>query len=314
MATISELFPIDTTAISGVTISETEAQFLANTTTAGTVVASACLVVDANRDIATIRNITSDGDFTTTGTIEGTIITDGTASITGGVATGLTATNMILNGTLSGTAVTATIDTSSTTVPRTGSIKSYADTQDAATLVSANNYANTQDDSHSTADRAYADTQDDVHSTADRAYTDAQVAAVSGSSWALRTLDTSGGTLDIAEFLAIASGASRMELLIEGVSHDFAFSTLMYLSIGDSTSYTSNISLGSYTFGNIINARFTFLKNDLDKWYIRGDSDGAIAEFDVDRTLTSELTRLRLQLSNAAADFDAGKLNLWIYS
>ena len=53
--------------------------------TAGTVVASKALTVDGSRDVATIRNITSDG----------TITTSGAATFTGGVTTGALTTNSI---------------------------------------------------------------------------------------------------------------------------------------------------------------------------------------------------------------------------
>ena len=107
MATIKEVIPLDSSSLSGVIINATRAQYLANTTTVGTVVANACIVAGALKDIGDLRNITATGLITTANINLSGTLTGGTLSgVTLASGTTLTAAN--LNDTVIGSAIQTT--------------------------------------------------------------------------------------------------------------------------------------------------------------------------------------------------------------
>jgi hypothetical protein len=115
--------------------------------TPGTSVASKALVLDASSNLAgSLNNLTALGTITAnafvgnltgdvTGDVSSTTVTDGTATLTGGVLTGATLTSPVINGSLSGTAFLDD-DTfagdSAVAVASQQSIKAYVDTLVAA--------------------------------------------------------------------------------------------------------------------------------------------------------------------------------------
>ena len=107
MATIKEVIPLDSSSLSGVIINATRAQYLANTTTVGTVVANACIVAGALKDIGDLRNITATGLITTANINLSGTLTGGTLSgVT--LASGTTLTAADLNDTVIGSAIQTT--------------------------------------------------------------------------------------------------------------------------------------------------------------------------------------------------------------
>ena len=129
MATIKELIPIDTDSISGVTISNSQAQFLANTNVAGTVYGTACVVTNSSKDIASLRNITATLLNVQNITFSGTITGTGTASITGVTFSTLTLASPTINTAISGSAInnfsTSVIQDSDTVVPTSKNVIQY---------------------------------------------------------------------------------------------------------------------------------------------------------------------------------------------
>jgi hypothetical protein len=129
MATIKEVIPLDSTSLSGVPFTGTEAGWLGDgaITDAGIIYTNACVVVDGNKDITGFRNIGATGTLTVPNiTMSGTL-TGGTFSGTLGAGTAL-ATPEFTN-TVSGDGVLSALDGSSTagTLAYATAVEGYVD-------------------------------------------------------------------------------------------------------------------------------------------------------------------------------------------
>lgn len=127
MANINTLLPITDTILSGIQISATQANYLANSV-AGTAVLNSCVTLDASKNSAGINSLSSSA-ISVSSTISSPDITDGIATISSGNATGLTISGGTFNTSIAGTSIAQSLSASTTTIPSSNAVKSHIDTE-----------------------------------------------------------------------------------------------------------------------------------------------------------------------------------------
>lgn len=142
MATIKQVIPLDSSSLSGVNFTSTEAGWLGGLkiSTVGTVYASACVTANASKNITGLNNLTANG---TTGVITAKSFTDSTATLTGGtlsgvtLASGTTLTAADLDSSVSGTAILTTLTSTANRLASATAIVTYVG--NAISAISYNN-------------------------------------------------------------------------------------------------------------------------------------------------------------------------------
>ena len=142
MATIKQVIPLDSSSLSGVNFTPTEAGWLGGLkiSAVGTVYASACVTANASKNITGLNNLTANG---TNGVITAKSFTDSTATLTGGTLSGVTLasgtklTAADLDSSVSGTAILTTLTSTANRLASATAIVTYVG--NAISTISYNN-------------------------------------------------------------------------------------------------------------------------------------------------------------------------------
>ena len=133
MATIKELIPLSTDILSGEAITNAQAKFLANTSTAGTIAGvteGECVTADSSGNVTGFNNVGVGAKLTSVNIDFSGIITGtgGSASITGVTLDTITLDGPTINTSISGSAIDTDLTTSggtTTTIPHGSAVVAY---------------------------------------------------------------------------------------------------------------------------------------------------------------------------------------------